>query len=74
MDLCRNMISEKNTPCIPIEDEEKDSITKYINKKYKSDFNELRYIKNIEKSEGFINFWFFVMILNKSQYNQKEKK
>ena len=59
MDLCRNMISEKNSPCIPIEEEEKDSIIKYINSKYKNDFNELRYIKNIEKSEGLIDFGFF---------------
>ena len=36
MDLCRSMISENNTPCISIEEEEKEQIIKYINRKYKS--------------------------------------
>ena len=59
MDLCESMISENNTPCISIEEEEKKKIIKYINKKYESDFDELRYIKNIDETEGFINFGFF---------------
>ena len=58
MDLCEAMISENNTPCIPIEEEEKENIIEYINKKYESDFDELRYIKNIDESKGFINFGF----------------
>ena len=59
MDLCESMISENNTPCISIEEEEKKKIIKYINKKYESDFDELRYIKNIDETKGFIDFGFF---------------
>ena len=59
MDLCESMISENNTPCIKIEEEEKEKIIKYINKKYESDFDELRYIKNIDETEGLIDFGFF---------------
>ena len=59
MDLCEAMISENNTPCIPIEEEEKENIIEYINKKYESDFDELRYIKNIDETEGLIDFGFF---------------
>ena len=33
--------------------------TKYINKKYESNFDELRYIKNIDETEGLIDFGFF---------------
>ena len=59
MDLCESMISENNTPCIKIEEEEKEKIIKYINKKYESNFDELRYIKNVDETEGLIDFGFF---------------
>ena len=59
MDLCEEMIFENNTPCIRIEEEEKENIIEYINEKYESDFDELRYIKNIDETEGLIDFGFF---------------
>ena len=74
MDLCRSMISENNTPCISIEEEEKEQIIKYINRKYKSDFDELRFFKNVEKTNGFLDFGFFCEDFDQVNIIKADKK
>ena len=59
MDLCRTLISENNIPCISIEEQQKEIIIKYINEKYNSNFDELRLIINVGKTDRFLDFSFF---------------